>query len=450
MNRLFAIILFSIVSLSAFSVEGVEEQNITSLKALLEQVKNNGLSERAIHSDREAKFIAQKDKQKRALEQAQLTLNSVKKETARLKKLFSDNEDSLTKLDSELVKRTGNLGEMFGVVRQVSQDVAAIRSSSLLSIFIGRESKTLEELSASKSLPDIKRLEALWYELQLQMSAQGETSERNGHYINLQGVDTQNEIYNVGPFIAFNKNGYLSFDSSTGHFLELMTQPDGSELIESYLQSTEEFSDLYIDPTKGTLLAINSQAPDVIDRIKQGGLIGYIILAIGLTGVLYATVLLIGILKVNRSVNMQLADINTINLGNPLGRILSHYQDEKNETDLEALEMKLDEAVLKELPALEKGHSLIKLLAAVAPLLGLLGTVTGMIATFQSITLFGTGDPKLMASGISQALITTVLGLVAAIPLLFLHNILASKSREVIQILDQQSAGLIAQKSQAI
>jgi len=133
---------------------------------------------------------------------------------------------------------------------------------------------------------------------------------------------------------------------------------------------------------------------------------------------------------------------------NPLGRVLSVYDNEKSESDLETLEMKLDEAVLKELPQIEKGLPLIKLLAAVAPLLGLLGTVTGMIATFQSITLFGTGDPKLMAGGISQALITTVLGLVAAIPLLFMHNIVNGRSKRLIQILDQQSAGLIAQQAQ--
>ena len=144
----------------------------------------------------------------------------------------------------------------------------------------------------------------------------------------------------------------------------------------------------------------------------------------------------------------QLAAPSQIDTGNPLGRVLAVYQDEKTDKDLETLEMKLDEAVLKELPELEKGLSIVKLLAAVAPLLGLLGTVTGMIATFQSITLFGTGDPKLMAGGISQALITTVLGLVAAIPLLFMHNILNGRSKEMIQVLDQQAAGIIAEQAQ--
>ena len=112
--------------------------------------------------------------------------------------------------------------------------------------------------------------------------------------------------------------------------------------------------------------------------------------------------------------------------------------------ELDTLELKLDEAILRETPALERWQGLIKLLAAVAPLLGLLGTVTGMIATFQAITQYGTGDPKMMADGISQALVTTVLGLVAAIPLLFLHSLVAARSKALIQLLEQQSAGLIA------
>ncbi|MCP4045074.1 MAG: MotA/TolQ/ExbB proton channel family protein, partial [Gammaproteobacteria bacterium] len=126
-----------------------------------------------------------------------------------------------------------------------------------------------------------------------------------------------------------------------------------------------------------------------------------------------------------------------------LGRIMLAAADAPSETD-DLLLLKIDEAILAEIPALERGTGLIKLLAATAPLLGLLGTVTGMIVTFQSISLFGTGDPKLMAGGISQALVTTVLGLVVAIPLLFGHNLVASLSRSLVQRLDEQSAGMLA------
>jgi biopolymer transport protein ExbB len=84
----------------------------------------------------------------------------------------------------------------------------------------------------------------------------------------------------------------------------------------------------------------------------------------------------------------------------------------------------------------------------VAPLMGLLGTVTGMIQTFQVITLYGAGDPKMMAGGISQALITTVLGLVVAIPMVLIHTLVGGQSRKIINIINSQSAGIVAQHSE--
>jgi len=90
----------------------------------------------------------------------------------------------------------------------------------------------------------------------------------------------------------------------------------------------------------------------------------------------------------------------------------------------------------------------LKIIAVVAPLLGLLGTVTGMIITFQAITLFGTGDPKLMAGGISTALVTTVQGLCVAIPTVLLHTLVASRARRLNQILEEQAAGMVAVQSE--
>jgi biopolymer transport protein ExbB len=130
-----------------------------------------------------------------------------------------------------------------------------------------------------------------------------------------------------------------------------------------------------------------------------------------------------------------------------LGRVLTAVEGVSLDEE-ELLQLKLDEAVLSEMPALERGNGVIKLLAATSPLLGLLGTVTGMILTFQAISLFGTGDPKLMAGGISQALVTTVLGLVVAIPLLFSHSVIAYMSRSMIQRLDEQCAGVLARSAE--
>ena len=200
-----------------------------------------------------------------------------------------------------------------------------------------------------------------------------------------------------------------------------------------------------IDPTRGALLGMLTEKPSLGERIDQGGIVGYAILALGAIGILFALYRFIYLMGVTTKVRKQLEHPQAPSDDNPLGRILSvcHSQNPQSPEDLEVT---LDDAIIKEIPKLEAGHGYIKLLAAIAPLMGLLGTVTGMIETFQAITLFGTGDPKLMAGGISQALVTTVLGLVMAIPLLFAHSLISGRSKAVIQILDEQSAGLLASR----
>ena len=134
------------------------------------------------------------------------------------------------------------------------------------------------------------------------------------------------------------------------------------------------------------------------------------------------------------------------NSNNPLGRVLQVGRENLSK-DIETLELKLAEAIMAERPSIEKGINVVKIISVVAPLAGLLGTVTGMIITFQQITLFGTGDPKIMAGGISQALVTTVLGLVVAIPTTLAHSFLQSSARSVVDVLEEQATGIVAEKA---
>lgn len=453
MKHFSVLALLAFVSFSVFAQEDdvktpAAAPNIQSLQQLLQQVKTDGLKESSIHKEREQIFLQNTSQQKQALKESKQTLKKIKQQTERLKNTFDKNEESLASLEEELRKRMGNLGEMFGVVRQVSQDVASIRENSLLANELGARSQLLDELSESKALPSIPELEKLWYEMQLHMTKQGESKQYPTTYLNAKGQKIDASIAHIGPFVAFNEEGFLNYDVQTQMFIALNKQPSEASLIDSFLNASGEFSEMVIDPTRGTLLSLGSQSPSIVDRIKQGGLIGYIILFLAACGFVYSLFLLAQRLSMQAKMKSQLDNPDVADLNNPLGRVLKVYENEQTSKDLETLEMKLDEAVLKELPELEKGLSIVKLLAAVAPLLGLLGTVTGMIATFQSITLFGTGDPKLMAGGISQALITTVLGLVAAIPLLFMHNILNGRSKEMVQVLDQQAAGIIAEQAQ--
>ena len=179
----------------------------------------------------------------------------------------------------------------------------------------------------------------------------------------------------------------------------------------------------------------------------MGGIVGYIIMTLGLIALLIALERLLVLTITANKVSSQLKS-NELKANNPLGRVLLASEKHKD-SDLETLELKLGEAILKETPALTKALLFLKIIAVVAPLLGLLGTVTGMINTFQVITLFGTGDPKLMAGGISQALVTTVQGLSVAIPTVLLHTLVTGRSRKITHVLQEQSAGIIAERSEA-
>ena len=167
---------------------------------------------------------------------------------------------------------------------------------------------------------------------------------------------------------------------------------------------------------------------------------------VGAIGLLLALERLVSLTIIKAKVDKQLKS-DKFSDNNPLGRIM-RVKDTYPDTDTESLELHLTEAILGEVPKLGRNLTIIKIISVVAPLMGLLGTVTGMINTFQAITLFGTGDPKLMAGGISTALVTTVLGLVVAIPMTLLYAMLNTRSKNIVFVLQEQAAGVIAERSE--
>ncbi len=418
------------------------------LDQLLREVKKSQGIEAKINKTRESQFLAEKNKQQALLNSALSTLAKQERSSQQLKAKLDENEELLSNLETELKNKSGVLGELFGVARQAAGDLKADLEHSLVSAqFPGRDKK-LTAISNSKALPTIQQLEDLWFTLQHEMTESGKVVYFNSQIEQASGKPHQAKVIRIGSFNTLADGEYLQYSSETGRLTQLARQPEGK-----YLTLAREFSDattggplaVGIDPTRGVILSMLIQAPDTIERIQQGGLIGYIILALGAIGFIYVIIRLIELSLTGKKMNAQMLS-STASTDNPLGRIfIAAEQDTSGDTD--NLELILDEAITREAPVLEKGLSMVKLLAAVAPLLGLLGTVTGMIATFQSISLFGTGDPKLMASGISQALVTTMLGLCVAIPLLFLHSIVSSRSRTLIQILDEQTAGLISKRN---
>lgn len=428
----------------------VQAEEIKTLEGLLIQVEQFQKQETENNKQREAQFIQSKSKQKSKLNKAKSELKAEQKIANDLKKQFDGNEKRLEEKEDQLRLRVGNLGEMFGVVRQVADDLNGTLQTSITRAEKPVRAADLNKLSQAKELPSIQELQALWLTLQEEMTLTGQVSQFKALVIQNDGREVEQVVTRIGAFNAFTDQGYLRFDDETGRLISMARQPTQAGLISDYLASGEgKLQPIGLDPTRGALLGLVLSNPDLVGRIKQGALVGYIIIGLAIIGLLLAIWRLMSLFIVRKRVENQVKNLEAPNENNPLGRVLltaknMNHDKKQSSVDLETLELKVDEAILKEVPRLEKAQSMIKLFAAIAPLLGLLGTVTGMIATFQAITNFGTGDPKLMAGGISQALITTVLGLVAAIPLLLAHNLVSGQSKRLVQILDEQAAGLIA------
>lgn len=441
--------VFSALLFSSFMMPALANDNAASVKpdpmsALLERIGQYSQDEARNNQAREAAFRKDLAEQKRLLAQVKEELKREQELAERLKKRFDANEKKLSEREEELRVNMGNLGEMFGVVRQVANDMSIALFDSLTSVQHPVRRADLNKLSDSKELPNIEELENLWYTMQQEMSINGRISAFDATVIGVDGQDEARHVTRIGVFNTLDKEGYIAFDNSLKQLRALGHQPSEASIARQFLTSKDDVALFALDPSRGTLLTMTLESPDLWARIQQGALVGYVIMVLGLIGFGVALWRLVFLNRIRRDMHAQQADLNHPRDDNPLGRVLLSYQSLPKPIDVDALEAKMNEAVLRELPPLERGQSIIKLFASIAPLLGLLGTVTGMIATFQAITNFGTGDPKLMASGISQALVTTVQGLVVAIPLLLAHNWVSSRSKNLVQLLDEQSAGLIA------
>jgi biopolymer transport protein ExbB len=444
MNKLVKSLLVSVTV--ACSMSTVHAQTPVSLDDLLKQVKDNRISEARIDSRREAEFNSARADKQALLRKAQSDLTAEIARGDRLRKQYADNEVTLVEKEVELENALGTLGEMFGVVRQASAEAYGRISTSIVSAEYPGRAEFLREMSEeSTGIPNIKELEDLWFALQTEMTESGKVTKFQGDVVSLDGGSESQEVTRIGTFNLIGNEGYLAYNQDTAQMQPLGRQPEGYQV-----QSAADFrtqasgvQPVYVDPTQGSILGLLTQRATMEERYHAGGLPGYIITGMFFFGVLIAIYKIITLTIVGGKMNSQLKNTENPSDKNPLGRILKVYQENKT-ADAENLELKLDEAILKELPRIERGVNIIKILAAIAPLLGLLGTVIGMIETFQIITLFGTADPRQMAGSISMALVTTAEGIIAALPLILLHSLVAGRAKSITHVLDEQTAGIIA------
>lgn len=438
----------SLVSVSALAADSKP----LNLDQLLAQLEKGKVAQSAENQSREQAFLNQRAEQDRLLKQAETRRDAALNKSERLETSFEENEFKLADLSESLGKRMGSLKELFGVLQQVSGDSAGkMKSSNVSAQFPGREvffQDLAESMGGSSKLASIEQIEKVWFELQREMTEQGKVVRFNRDVVEASGNKVNKEVLRVGAFSLVSDGKYLEVNPTTGTVAELVRQPASRfNASAAELQaSSGEVKAFALDPTGGSILGLLVQAPTIEERVDQGGPVGYVIIVVGLIAFLIALERFISLALMEAKVKRQLKS-KEIKENNPLGRVLKVNQQFPN-VAYETLELKLSEAILREMPKITRNLTLIKIVSVIAPLLGLLGTVTGMINTFQAITLFGTGDPKLMAGGISTALMTTVLGLVVAIPTVVLSSVLNTRSKNIMFTLQEQSAGIIAERSE--
>ncbi len=391
-------------------------------------------------------FLEDQDGLEAALEEARAAHEAAEEEQAALEA----QQDEQSEQAQALAQRQEEQGE---ALTSLLADLA--RHSEEIRNDLGGDSwLTLEADALPPRLNDVDVLERSQIEAVVDSLATLTVNTGRAERLELPVADASGDIEShsvvrLGDFAAFTESALLrKGQDEESSLAEVPRTPTAvSDLLAAYHQG--ESREFAIDPTQGSVLEALAQQPTLWERFQQGGYVGYVVVVLGGIGLLVALAQYIYLLTVSARVRRQRQNLDQPSKDNPLGRVLERFKEMDKHQTPEALEARLDEAVLAELPKIERGQPIVKLLAAIAPLLGLLGTVTGMIVTFQAITVFGTGDPQLMAGGISQALVTTVLGLVTAVPLLFAQTALSSRSRFITQVIEGEASATLADHLEA-
>mgnify|MGYP003674892101 FL=1 len=427
----YACLMLGLVAISGASM--AQTESATSLREAREAAE-------ARDQQRLMGFLDDQQALESALEQARTEHEEAQQQHEALEIQQAEQADQA----SELSERQAEQGEaLTGLLSNLARHSSEIRNA------LGEESLlSLEEGSLPPRLDEVEVLER--HQLEEVVDRLAALTARTGRAERLSlpvadanGEVATRELVRLGDFAAFTENELLERGENDGNLVVLPRTPDaiGGLLADYYQGESHVFA---VDPTQGSVLEALAQQPSLWERFQQGGYVGYVVVALGILGLIIGLGQYLYLVLVSLRVNRQRQSLSQLKPNNPLGRVLLRFEGMDKHQTPEALEARLDEAVLAELPKLERSQPMVKLLAAIAPLLGLLGTVTGMIVTFQAITVFGTGDPQLMAGGISQALVTTVLGLITAVPLLFVQTALSGRSRYLTHVIEGQASATLA------
>jgi biopolymer transport protein ExbB len=443
----------AVIACLAFGLgNSVYATQAVDLDELLQQVKQGRVKDAAENQKRIEEFQRDRSRQQQLVKNMEAEKTRQEGLSEQLEDAFEANDAQIIDLERALQERLGDLKELFGVLQQAAGDARGNFDTSVTQIqFPGRGewlTEFAQKMGSTTRMPTLEEIERVWFEMQREMTESGKVVRLNTTVVNANGEEEQREVVRVGLFNVVSDGEYLEYVPETGRLVELQRQPQSryTSRAEDLQEATEGLQAFAVDPTRGQLLALLVQSPSLVERIQQGQIVGYTIIVLGVIGLLVAIWRLLALSTTAAKVNSQAKHLDKAG-DNPLGRVIKVAYDNPD-ADVEALELKLGEAILKETPKFTAMLQFLKIISVVAPLLGLLGTVTGMIITFQAITLYGAGDPKLMAGGISTALVTTVEGLVVAIPMVFLHTLVQSRAKRLTQILQEEAAGMLSERAE--
>lgn len=448
LNICSSVILLSSVVLSAAT-------QAQTLNDVLDQARSVREAETALFQQRITDFNATAAAdQQRLMREAAATRTQIQAAVQEKTNQFSANDLQISTLNVEMREKanTLGLGELFGLARQVAGDSATILEQSLVNAqYASEDSRVafLRDFSQQDTIASIAQLERVWFEIQREMTASGEVARYTGTVVEPNGDALTAEVVRIGPFTATADGQFLAYIPNLSR-LSIMPRQLPEEFLADAAQlhsASQGYVTGVVDSTRGVLTSLYVERPTIGERVEKGEEVGYIIIVVGTLGLLAFIYQLIYLVRARMAVTAQMKNLQKPVNNNALGRVLLSFKDDggKIEEDSEVAELRISEAVMKEVPSLERFQPFLRLAVAAGPLLGLVGTVVGMIITFQSITESGSSDPKLMANGIGQAMIATVLGLGIAVPLLFAGALLNSLSRSIVQILDEQSTGILAE-----
>ncbi len=437
----------------AFPAAAQEKENIKGLEKKIGKESNETLRDAEKTEELVNKNRAELEN---ILNELESSLQKGKSGLKQSKDKFQSLLEQKEKLEAEIEKEKDAVKNVQGAVFTAAKNAhSLVKKSPVTSEHPDRLQK-LQPLLQKERFPGMDGIKTLVWVLKTEMRESGNIEKRKGTIIGTEGEEKEAEIVRAGALTSVyklpgGKVGFLQMNSqgemvAVPGNLSWFTRGDINDFIDG------ESSHLPMDLSGGAVFKRLTQSRGIMEWIQAGGMLVWPIFIVAFAALVIAVERIIFLMRIRSNSDRIMSDINgyvqkgkwqeckeycETNSRFPTCRVFGSVLEHLGVSQ-EAMENAIQEAILRQVPRLERFLPTLNILGAIAPLLGLLGTVTGMINTFHIITLFGTGDPKLMSGGISEALVTTQLGLAIAIPIMLMHHFLERRVDKIVGDIEEK------------